>query len=137
MKHILCRKCRGVGKIPNFKHVEDGICFTCNGSRFEEVDDDAVDEVAILRKKRRLSKETEKEFDSLFKEHREKMSNGWMHYISGISGTNNKFVRLKNYLNYVEEMKIRIKEIDINSEHFFDDYKLLTNDLSEKYMLLE
>lgn len=29
---MLCPKCQGKGYLPNYKHVEDGICFLCYGS---------------------------------------------------------------------------------------------------------
>ena len=29
-----CKRCYGAGFIPQFKHVQNGICFQCNGSRF-------------------------------------------------------------------------------------------------------
>jgi hypothetical protein len=32
MNQITCPKCQGKGILPNYKHVEDGICFLCYGS---------------------------------------------------------------------------------------------------------
>lgn len=31
MKRIICPKCQGKGILPNYKHIEDGICFLCYG----------------------------------------------------------------------------------------------------------
>lgn len=41
---IPCSNCKGVGYIPHFKHVEDGICFTCHGAGWVEVGQDAYNE---------------------------------------------------------------------------------------------
>jgi len=137
VKHILCRKCAGQGIIPNFKHVEDGICFTCSGSRFEEVEDNTTDIIQLIRNERKLNKEIEKEFDLLFIQHKEKMSNNWIHYIRATNNYSLKFTRLNNYLLYVEEKKIRIKDININSDSFFEDYEKLQNELDNKFMIEE
>ncbi len=32
-----CFKCKGAGRIPEYAHIEDGICFRCLGKRFEEL----------------------------------------------------------------------------------------------------
>lgn len=32
-----CYKCNGSGYFPEYKHVENGICFRCRGTRFEEL----------------------------------------------------------------------------------------------------
>lgn len=32
-----CRRCGGKGIIPPYSHVKDGICFRCEGARFEEL----------------------------------------------------------------------------------------------------
>lgn len=37
MKRIPCRKCKGLGTLAHYNHVENGICFTCSGSKFEAV----------------------------------------------------------------------------------------------------
>ncbi|UII30144.1 hypothetical protein LVD17_17760 [Fulvivirga ulvae] len=31
-----CTRCRGVGHFPQYQHIENGICFECNGRRFKE-----------------------------------------------------------------------------------------------------
>jgi hypothetical protein len=31
-----CRRCYGAGWLPEYKHVEEGICFRCQGAKFEE-----------------------------------------------------------------------------------------------------
>lgn len=137
MKLILCRKCAGQGTISNYKHVEDGICFTCNGSRFEEVEDNTTDVVQMIRDERKLNKEIEKEFDLLYSQHKEKMSNNWIHYIKSTNNISLRLARLNNYLSNTEEMRIRINEIDINSLNFIEDYKFLQNELENKFMIIE
>lgn len=37
MYKIPCKNCKGHGTISNFKHVQDGICFKCSGSGFQNV----------------------------------------------------------------------------------------------------
>ena len=32
-----CQRCYGAGVFPEFNHVQHGICFRCNGARFEEL----------------------------------------------------------------------------------------------------
>lgn len=32
-----CSKCNGTGYFPEYKHVENGVCFRCRGARFEEL----------------------------------------------------------------------------------------------------
>ncbi len=32
-----CERCSGAGFFPQFKHVQDGICFNCGGERFNEL----------------------------------------------------------------------------------------------------
>jgi hypothetical protein len=45
MYKIPCKKkCKGTGEIESYKHVEDGICFECYGSKFQEVDKQQFDE---------------------------------------------------------------------------------------------
>ena len=31
---IVCNRCGGTGRLPQYKHVENGICFKCRGNRF-------------------------------------------------------------------------------------------------------
>ena len=31
-----CSRCGGTGTMPEYMHVQHGVCFGCNGSRFEE-----------------------------------------------------------------------------------------------------
>lgn len=37
MYKIPCKKCAGHGVISSFAHVENGVCFQCYGSKFQEV----------------------------------------------------------------------------------------------------
>ncbi|MBK7038259.1 MAG: hypothetical protein IPH42_18520 [Bacteroidetes bacterium] len=32
-----CERCNGAGVFPEYSHVEDGVCFRCNGERYEEL----------------------------------------------------------------------------------------------------
>lgn len=32
-----CHRCHGVGYFPEYNHIENGICFHCNGARYEEL----------------------------------------------------------------------------------------------------
>lgn len=32
-----CLRCGGTGYFPEYKHIEDGVCFRCRGARFEEL----------------------------------------------------------------------------------------------------
>ena len=51
---IPCQNCKGKGVIPHFKHIEDGICFNCYGSKVEEVDKETYD--SYIRTQERLKK---------------------------------------------------------------------------------
>lgn len=33
----LCKRCFGAGQIPEYNHVQQGICFRCNGAKYEEL----------------------------------------------------------------------------------------------------
>lgn len=33
----ICSRCNGAGVFPEYSHVQAGICFKCNGARFEEL----------------------------------------------------------------------------------------------------
>lgn len=37
MNYTPCIRCNGTGYLPEYKHVENGICFRCRGARFEEL----------------------------------------------------------------------------------------------------
>lgn len=37
MNYTPCIRCNGTGYLPEYKHVENGICFRCRGVRFEEL----------------------------------------------------------------------------------------------------
>ena len=41
-----CRRCGGAGWFPEYKHVQNGICFRCHGARYEE-EIEAVEEYAM------------------------------------------------------------------------------------------
>ena len=32
-----CSRCYGAGHFPEYKHIENGICFRCNGARYDEL----------------------------------------------------------------------------------------------------
>ena len=32
-----CNRCNGMGMFPEYKHVQNGVCFRCNGNRYEEL----------------------------------------------------------------------------------------------------
>ncbi|MHA8088010.1 hypothetical protein [Aquirufa sp. Wall-65K1] len=32
-----CKRCNGAGVFPEYKHVQSGTCFRCNGSKYEEL----------------------------------------------------------------------------------------------------
>ena len=32
-----CKRCHGAGRFPEFSHIQSGICFRCNGERYEEL----------------------------------------------------------------------------------------------------
>ena len=34
MTLITCPRCRGIGRFPECKHIENGICFLCRGTKF-------------------------------------------------------------------------------------------------------
>lgn len=34
---IPCSRCQGTGYFPEYRHVENGVCFRCRGARFEEL----------------------------------------------------------------------------------------------------
>jgi hypothetical protein len=31
-----CLKCFGAGAFPEYNHIQNGICFRCNGAKYEE-----------------------------------------------------------------------------------------------------
>lgn len=37
MNYTPCQRCNGMGYLPEFNYVENGICFRCRGARFEEL----------------------------------------------------------------------------------------------------
>lgn len=37
MNYTPCVRCNGTGYLPEYNHVENGICFRCRGARFEEL----------------------------------------------------------------------------------------------------
>ena len=37
MNYTPCHRCNGTGYFPQYKYVENGICFRCHGERFEEL----------------------------------------------------------------------------------------------------
>jgi hypothetical protein len=37
LNYYVCERCHGAGVFPEFSHVHDGICFRCNGARYEEL----------------------------------------------------------------------------------------------------
>lgn len=39
MAKITCPRCSGTGELPNFRHVENGRCFLCDGARVIDVKD--------------------------------------------------------------------------------------------------
>jgi 5-methylcytosine-specific restriction endonuclease McrA len=36
-KYKYCLRCHGAGTFPEFNHIQSGICFRCNGKRYEEL----------------------------------------------------------------------------------------------------
>jgi len=137
MKQISCRKCLGKGIIHNYKHVEGGICFTCNGSGVETVSNDTTDTVKLIREERKQSKALEMQFDSLYNESKLYMSREWNNYIMGITGIENKFHRLQSYIAYKIEKKKRAVELNINDPDFDEKYISLIDELDTKYMIEE
>lgn len=135
MKEIICRKCAGRETISNFKHVEGGRCFTCNGSRVETVSDDTIDIVKEIREEKKKAKDQNKQFETLFNEHKHIMSNNWRNYITNIGG--DKLNKLQNYISFKIEMKEKAKMIDINDVNFESNYKNLLTELENKYMIEE
>jgi hypothetical protein len=39
LNYTPCNRCNGAGVFPEYKHVQNGICFKCNGNRYEELID--------------------------------------------------------------------------------------------------
>ena len=39
VKVTKCTRCKGVGKLSRYKHIQAGICFRCRGERYEELID--------------------------------------------------------------------------------------------------
>lgn len=37
LEYTPCKRCHGAGVFPEYKNVQSGICFRCNGSRYEEL----------------------------------------------------------------------------------------------------
>lgn len=52
-----CSRCCGTGVLPEFAHVQDGVCFRCRGSRFEEFNRSSADFTSILSALRAQRKE--------------------------------------------------------------------------------
>lgn len=36
-KKVKCTRCNGTGRVPKYKHIDDGKCFACNGTRWVSV----------------------------------------------------------------------------------------------------
>jgi hypothetical protein len=116
MKKITCRKCLGNGIIPNYKHVEEGICFQCHGSGFEEVEDDVTDIVQEMRKQKVKDKENRKEFEALYKQYEKELPNNWMWYISReTKNVEEQLERLNKYIAFKKEKEVYKKSIDISN----------------------
>lgn len=45
MNKIKCESCRGTGEIKKFKHIENGICFTCAGQGFYTVNNETLQKI--------------------------------------------------------------------------------------------
>jgi predicted nucleic acid-binding Zn-ribbon protein len=118
MKTIICRKCAGKGTIPNYKHVEDGICFTCHGSGVEEVADDVTDTVKEIRETRAKEKEDRKAFEALYKPYEQEISrlSHWMWYIlRETKDIEEQLKRLDKYIAFKAEKEEYKKSIDMNT----------------------
>ncbi len=37
LKYVPCNRCNGAGVFPEYKHIENGVCFRCNGMKYEEL----------------------------------------------------------------------------------------------------
>ncbi len=37
LNYTPCERCNGAGVFPEFKHVQNGVCFRCDGNRYEEL----------------------------------------------------------------------------------------------------
>jgi hypothetical protein len=37
LNYTLCKRCNGAGIFPQFSHIQAGICFACEGARFEQL----------------------------------------------------------------------------------------------------
>lgn len=36
-KYTNCERCAGAGYFPEYDHINSGVCFRCDGNRFEEL----------------------------------------------------------------------------------------------------
>jgi len=45
---ISCPRCSGTGKLPKFRHVENGVCFLCGGAKEIECKDINLPESAVV-----------------------------------------------------------------------------------------
>lgn len=48
MNYTPCIRCNGTGYYPEYKNVENGICFRCRGARFEELIENSYQEIDLL-----------------------------------------------------------------------------------------
>src|SRR5574337_1063374 len=46
----ICPKCGGMGELPQYSHVEGGVCFLCNGTGFLEDVVDSTDDVIVANR---------------------------------------------------------------------------------------
>lgn len=44
MNYTPCFRCNGAGVFPEYKHIQNGVCFRCKGRKFEELISNSVDE---------------------------------------------------------------------------------------------
>ncbi|MDD3005871.1 HNH endonuclease [Flavobacterium sp.] len=43
-----CKRCNGIGYFPEYKNVEDGVCFRCKGKRYEELIESNSEDYIVL-----------------------------------------------------------------------------------------
>lgn len=117
--NFFCPRCLGTNYLPHFKHVENGVCFLCNGNSVEKT---------IFEKRLREIKFVKNYSNKIFDE--------FFEFIESISlGEYTKITYNKNYQNIVTEMfrrkssRTTSKTLISSNSNSSNPYKNNENDL--------
>jgi hypothetical protein len=137
MYTIPCQNCKGKGKIDHYKHVEDGICFTCYGSGVQEVTEEVYNDYQEFQERIKQGSyilfnngaieyyKTEKEIESKYGNFYSGSYGGW----SVAQSYKNENIVYKRHTESSDEFIKAFKEEfkTINTSKLNDDIKRLKN----------